>query len=408
MTIWLLALLLLASLAGLGYRQGAIRVGISLIGILLGAALALPVGRLLRPLIGILGVKDPLWQWLLPPVIVFIIISLLAKAGAAVVHQKVDVFYKYRAGDLRLALWERLNQRLGLCLGLLNAVAYLVLIAFVVQAFSYWTFQVASGGEDPRSMRLLNRLGQDLQSTGFNRTAKSIDRMPDTFYDTADVVGLVYNNSLIEARLGSYPAFLRLAEQSEFQSLANDRTFIEMRQHGEPVFKVMNHPSMRTIVDNPDLVRKVWGILTPTLADLKTYLETGRTPKYESETILGRWEFNVNAAMGMVRRARPNISSSEMQKIKKWMLGAFEKTRLVVMTENEAIIKDLPQIRPPAGGPVSLPTPQTFTGQWKNVEPNKYTITFSEAGVDSASVVIEGDRLTIKSQGLDLVFSRPS
>jgi hypothetical protein len=37
MTFWLLALVLLASLAGIGYRQGAIRVAFSLVGILVGA-----------------------------------------------------------------------------------------------------------------------------------------------------------------------------------------------------------------------------------------------------------------------------------------------------------------------------------------------------------------------------------
>ena len=50
MMIWLLAILLLASLAGLGWRQGAIRVGISFLAILVGALLAPPLGRLLKPL----------------------------------------------------------------------------------------------------------------------------------------------------------------------------------------------------------------------------------------------------------------------------------------------------------------------------------------------------------------------
>ena len=44
MTIWVLAVVLLAALAALGYRQGAIRVGFSFVGILFGAALAVPLG----------------------------------------------------------------------------------------------------------------------------------------------------------------------------------------------------------------------------------------------------------------------------------------------------------------------------------------------------------------------------
>ena len=51
MTIWLLALLLLASLAGLGYRQGAIRVAFSLVGF----ALAHPRVALVITLIAVVA-----------------------------------------------------------------------------------------------------------------------------------------------------------------------------------------------------------------------------------------------------------------------------------------------------------------------------------------------------------------
>ena len=40
MTIWLITLLLLPSIAAIGYQQGAIRAGISFIGIILGVMLA--------------------------------------------------------------------------------------------------------------------------------------------------------------------------------------------------------------------------------------------------------------------------------------------------------------------------------------------------------------------------------
>src|SRR5437016_780865 len=150
MTIWLLALVLLASLAGLGYRQGAIRVAFSLAGILLGAVLAAPLGKLLKPAFLAVGLKNPVMVWALGPAIVFILISALFKFAALTVHQKVDVHYKYHAGELRLALWERLNRRLGLCLGLLNGTIYLLLLSFVIYSFSYWTAQLATSDADPK------------------------------------------------------------------------------------------------------------------------------------------------------------------------------------------------------------------------------------------------------------------
>jgi len=80
----------------------------------------------------------------------FVIISAAFKIGALAVHQKVDVHFKYNAGELRMALWERLNRRVGLCLGLLNGALYLILISWVIYAFSYWTVQMATSDTDPK------------------------------------------------------------------------------------------------------------------------------------------------------------------------------------------------------------------------------------------------------------------
>src|SRR5947209_5949325 len=131
MMIWALGLVLLASVAALGWRQGAIKVGFSFFGIVLGALLAGPLGHLFSRLLGFMGVKDPLLNWGLGPLLVFVLISVIAKISAAAVHQKADVHYKYHAGELRLVLWERLNHRVGICLGLLNGAAYFILLSFV-------------------------------------------------------------------------------------------------------------------------------------------------------------------------------------------------------------------------------------------------------------------------------------
>ncbi len=167
MTIWALGLVLLASVAGLGWRQGAIKVAFSFLGIVLGAVLAAPLGHPLGRLLRLVGFKDPLLVWALGPLIVFILFSVIAKIAAAAVHQKADVHYKYHAGELRMLLWERLNHRLGLCLGLLNGAAYFILISFVIYLISYVTVQFATSDSDPRWMRIVNSLGRDLQGTGF-------------------------------------------------------------------------------------------------------------------------------------------------------------------------------------------------------------------------------------------------
>src|SRR5688572_20612771 len=107
MTFCILTVLLLASLAVLGYRQRAIRVGFSLLGILFGAAMAVPLGRLLKPLLSLVGVKNPTILWVLAPFILFAIILTLFMIAGLAVHKKAEMRYKYKTGDLRFALWER-------------------------------------------------------------------------------------------------------------------------------------------------------------------------------------------------------------------------------------------------------------------------------------------------------------
>jgi len=406
MMFWLLALVLLASLAGMGYRQGAIRVAFSFIGILVGALLASPLGKLVKPLLVVLGLKTPVLAWLLAPLIVFVLISVIFKVAGLMVHQKVDVHFKYNAGDLRLALWERLNHRLGLCLGLANGALYVILLSWVIYSLSYWTVQMATSDEDPRSVRILNRFGHDLQDSGFAKVARAIDRMPQVWYDSADLAGLIYNNPLSQARLSRYPAFLGLTERAEFQDMANDPQFTELLLGRKPIKTVLDHPKAQAILQNAELVQLIWATVVPDLKDVPIFLDTGRSPKYDAEKILGRWIFNVNAAMGLFRRTKPNISSTDMQKWKRWMVMVFAKTSLVAMTDHQAILKNVPQLKLPAANTAPPGGMQTLKGQWKDQD-DKYQLTLS-GGVkeEQLTAAVEGDRLTIAAEGLGLVFDR--
>jgi hypothetical protein len=404
MTIWLLAIILLASLAGLGYRQGAIRVGISFIGIVLGALLAPTLGKLVKPILVAVGIQNPILLWLLGPLIAFIVISALFKVAALFVHQKVDVYYKYKAGDLRLALWERLNQRVGLCLGVLNGVAYLVLISFIIYAFSYWTVQMTTEDNDPKLVRILNRLGRDLQNSGFSKVARSINRLPEAFYDAADIAGLLYNTPLLEARLSRYPAFLSIAERPEFRDLANDAAFSEMRVQRKPLREVLNYPKTKAILNNRDLMKMIWSTAAPDLKDLESFLLTLKSPKYDSEPILGRWNFDLRAAIAAYRKLKPNLASAEMQRVRKNLEAGIGTGSIVAMPDRNAVLKNVSQLKV-----LPVPAPaagQVTPGQWVKLD-NGYQFTFSLEGREQqVPALIEGDRLTLKSEGADLVLLR--
>ena len=406
MLIWLLAILLFMSLGLVGYSLGVIRVGFSLLGLLVASLLAMPLGRHLGPVLSAVGVKNPLLDWFLGPFLAFLIVLIIFKLGGMFMHRKVDVYYKYKAGDLRMGLWNRINRRLGACLGMANAAVYLTLMSLVIYIFSYATFQMVTGDAGSWSVKMLNLAGRQLQSTGMAKVAAALDPMPESYYDATDLIGLIYHNDLLEGRLSRYPAYLALGERPEFQEIANDKEFTELRQKQPPIMEILDNPKAQNIINNPDLLKQIWAITVPDLKDLQTYLKTGQSPKYDGEKILGRWDFDLNGALALARKNKPNIASLEMQRLRRSMTLAFAKTTFIANPDKQAIMKNFGQLRPPAKPnlPPSVDL-QTLPGQW-SPDGGKYLLSFSSKGREALGAEVNGDKLVITGDTFPLVFDR--
>jgi hypothetical protein len=404
MIFWLLAVILLLSLAGIGYRQGAIRVAMSFLGILFGVWLAGPLSGLVVPLLKPFGVKNPIALWVIPPFIVFCAVSALFKTGAMFLHKKVEVYYKYNAGDLRLALWERLMARLGLCLGVLNGTAYLILISFVIYSFGYWTVQVGAPQEARWPVKLLNRLAWDLDQSGFVKTARAMDPFPEAFYQTADVAGLIYQNSLLEARLKRYPPFLMVAETPAFQKLGSDTAFADLRLRQAPLSEVFANANVEAILTDPELVEEIWSTVEPDLEDLGDYLETGISKKYSDERLYGRWRFNPSASAASLRKARPNISSREMKRTRQILEFSFGRASLVIGTEERLVAKNFSAAQTDPAEP--NPPSESAAGRWRT-SGDDYKLIFETGGKEMRlDAVVQGERLTVSGFQFPLVFDR--
>jgi Colicin V production protein len=419
MTIWILALVLLASLAALGYRQGAIRVAFSFIGILFAFLLAAPLGKLFKPLLPHVGVHSLMMLWVIPPVIGFVLVMILFKVAAFFVHHKVEMFYKYKAGDLRLSLWIRLNRRLGACAGLLNGSAYFVLICFVIFNLSYWTVPITSShdetrNDEPWSTKLVNRLGHDLHNTGMDKAAETVATLPENYYKMADLAGLICQNLYKENnspnpefvdRLANYPAFISLMERDDLQQLAQNADFTNAWTLHAPMGQILDEPSVKGIIQNSDLLNTVLEITQNNLDDLTNYLQTGKSAKYDSEKILGRWDFDVGVTIAMLRQTRPKITSPEMKSIRALWTQAYAQTVFIAGADNQAFLKNLPTFKPQTAD--QPPGTDNWKGQWSNDGAN-YSLTLAGASGNksmSASTP-DGLRLTLKDEKNTLIFDR--
>jgi uncharacterized membrane protein required for colicin V production len=403
MTIWILALVLLASLAGLGYRQGAIRVAFSLLGILVAALLAVPIGHLFQSLLPHLGVGNPVLVWAIAPVLGFALVSALFKAAAFPVHRKVEVYYKYQAGDLRLALWERMNQRLGLCLGLVNGTMYFVLVTFFIFNLSYWTTQVAASEKQTALIKLVNRMGHDLQTTGIAKAACGVGTLPESYYQLADLSGLLVQNPQVGPRLADYPALTSLWEQPDMQPLIQDTTLTNALSGEATLGDVMNAGSVQDFLRNKELSGQVLGIVLTNLDDLTTYLQTGKSAKFDGEKIIGHWEFNAGVTVAWLRQSRPKMTATEMRAVRAFWAQAYSQTRVLVTGDNKIFIKKLPKFKTEAG---QQPDLNDWKGDWSRND-NGYDLHITSNNEDKyLTATIEGLRMSVRDGKSLLVFDR--
>jgi hypothetical protein len=408
MLIWIIALLLFLLFGYMGFALGAIRLSAWLLGLIVAALLAPPLGHLFYGVLGLLGLKNPVVLWFIGPVVAFCLILIVFQVIGMAIHQKVDVFYKYKAGDLRMGLFNRLNARVGIAVGLANAAIYVILISWVVYVFSYWTTQMVTGDEGSWSVRMLNSTGQGLQSSGMSKVAAAIDKMPESYYQAADIVGLIYHNDLLESRLTRYPGLLDLGEQPTFQDIGSDKDFTELRQRQPAFSEIINYPKAQAILGNPELLRQIWATLLPNLTDLETFLKTGVSAKYDSEKILGRWDYDLNGSLNVLKRTKANIGFMEMQRTKQVMAMSFVKTSFVATPEPAklAILKDLGSLRS-ATKPKSPPTVElkTFKGAWTGDGTN-YELSFPDRAAAPLTAVVDGNKMTVTGDTFPMVFDR--
>jgi hypothetical protein len=405
MTIWILAVLLMASVALAGWRQGAIRAAFSFVGIIFAALLAGPLGRLFHPLLPHLGASNPIMAWALAPVVGFIVASIPLKVAAHFVHHRVEYYYKYKAGELRQSLWERLNARLGICVGLLNGAAYFVLITFFIFNFAYWTTQAAAAtATQPLPIRLVNSLGEGLESTGLSKTAAAVGTLNPDFYRLANLSGLMMQNPQLGPRFAEYPGLASLWEREDMQPLVMDPILTNALTSGSSLSEIVNTPSMQSFIANKPLNQQVLGAVLSNLDDLTNYLNTGKSAKYGGEKILGDWEFNSGVTLAWLRQDQPKMGANEMRAIRGLWTVAYGQTTLFFTGDNQVFIKNFPRfVAQPQPGQPSFQL-ENWKGDWSR-DGSNYTLHMT-SGSDEKFFTgsADGLRLRLKDGKNLLIF----
>jgi hypothetical protein len=336
MLIWILAVVLFGITGACGYKLGAVRFAVSLVGLILGAALAIPLGPYVKSVVPMLGFKNPIWMVVLPPVLVFLLIYAIFVGVSFLVHQRVELHFKYHAGDDATFGWSRVNNAIGLWVGLAMGATWLFLFGVVIYVAGYLTVQVTTDETSSTGVRMLSQARNDLHTTGVDRAVAKFDPMPPKFYAACDILGLIYQNPILISRVSQYPPFLLLTEKPEFQEMTKDAEFMQMLLSKADALAILQHPKMQAVMQNPEIVQQ---LLDQDLPDLRAYLETGISPKYEDERILGKWRLDPYATMAQERKRKPDMTSTEMRRLKMVMTEIMPAVMITATTDKKVVVK---------------------------------------------------------------------
>lgn len=350
MSMWILAIVLIALFAVIGYGQGAIRSAISLIGLIVALMVAIPLGGALRPIMATIGVKNPVWVALIPSLIAFLLVYLIISGLSFFAHHKVYLMYKYKRDDADRMRWERMNRHAGGSIGVLMGVIMFLAISGLIYAGGYLTRQL-SGDNNPSSIRFINSVRADMAESGFDKAAAKFQPASPVYYETADVLGLLYHNPLLQSRLATYPQLLSIGQRPEFQEIGNDKEYNDLIFGKPPVTDIIAHPRTQAILGNREIMDQLKAV---DRRDLLEYLRTGKSPKFEDQEILGIWNLDKNAVLTFLRKANPDIRTRELRLLKQG-LEAVPPISLIATPDNKLIVRGGEAA--PAAAPAAAETP---------------------------------------------------
>ncbi|MBN8246298.1 MAG: hypothetical protein J0L84_02505 [Verrucomicrobia bacterium] len=349
MLIWVMALVVVGGLAALGSQLGGIRAGVGFLGALIGLALAPALGGWIAPILPKIGTIQQAWLLILPAVIGFALVWLASIGIGFAAHRPVELHFKYREDDPTRQAFEKTNKAIGLFVGMLTGVCVFLAMGKPVYSRGYLTTQV-SGDAEPSPIGTVNSLRSGMASTGWDKTFAALDRTPAKFNAVSDLLGLIFVNPALTNRLVEYPPFLALFERPEIAEIFTDTDYLKLLQDQAGFTAMINHPRTQGLMANPD-VQDVLQKLD--LADLKSYLETGKSPKFDDERLLGRWRTDMGAINTDARRRRANMALADLKNLRMALNLILSKATMTVYPDNRFVLRVPPPELPAAPAPAA-------------------------------------------------------
>jgi hypothetical protein len=394
--VWLIAFLCLGLAGVMGYYSGPVRAGFSLIGMFFGLVLAGPLSPLTRHLLPLLGLAHPIWQLFVPQALAFLIVVIIFMIAGGVAHRKLYFHFKYKVDEKHFLSWERLYSRLGACVGLVNGAVYFFLLLIPIYIGGYFTAEAATADNNPPAAQFLTKTRDQMHDLNLDRVAAGYDPVPSQVYQASDIADLVVHNPELKSRLAHYPPFLTLGQRPQFQALGSDEGLLDLIDRQASLNEIIKYPAVQAIVTNAALTGQIYGILGNDLSDLQDYLTTGKSAKFDDETILGVWSIDPHATLTQERKRHPGLNARQLAMVRQAMFPIITDLTLTATTDNQVILKK----ETPNGRSMIV-----SVGTWK--KDGDYVLDLPGSKPENTEIEIDDDdTLLLPKDGYVMVFNK--
>ncbi|MBM3847537.1 MAG: hypothetical protein FJ405_14795 [Verrucomicrobia bacterium] len=397
MLLWTLALLLVLGCGVVGWYVGAVRCAITSVGLILALFLLKPLSDLTAKILPSVGLAHPFIIALLAPVVVSVVIQIIAKSVAHATKAPMENFFKYKATDTQRLLFERMNQRVGPCVGVLNGTLYVVFLGIGAAGLGYGTVAFSRGAQDTWWQKGVNSLALSCKATGWSKVVAPYIPSKPIYYDTVDLAAEWFHQPLVQSALATYPPLIPMAERSDIQTLASDVQAQQFIMGSPTLSDIMSHARLGPIVTSPSFLNQALELLGNDLTDIQTYVRDQKSPKYDAEKILGRWDLNMFGTINENKRAR-RMTGIEVNRMRALISSQIEGAMMLATIDKKLIVR-----RPAADGSMTR-----REGSWEAVEGGGYKLSLPTSDDKALDLVvgIEGKKLTSKILNYLIVFDR--
>lgn len=345
MMVWLLAIVALLLFGGMGVFAGLAPAACGFVGVLIAFLLGGPLTKLVALALPKEFVGHPLAGWFpdsmyfMELVVVLLVFYLITWGVGFWVRGKIDFWLKYVGTELQRMTWSYLNHGVGLFMGLVTGVIFVLIIATGAYAPGYLSTQTTpSESGQPWGINYLNSFSKGMQETGLDKIAARWDKTPKRYFETCDVVGLIVNNPSVMYRVKHYPLIYAMSDRQEISDLFKDDGFnqiINGKSGGWALFNngsvlgFMNSGSFGDLKNDLDMV------------DFVEYLKTGKSPKYDNFKLLGEWELDVDQVTLMAKKNKPDITYREMKFMATLLRTYFNDAVLRATVDKKLVLRDI-------------------------------------------------------------------